>query len=451
MKQILRHVDKNTKVMLSDLQALIRQPSVSAKNQGIEECALLVSRILKKSGIKSEILRLKKGVAPIVFGEVKSKKNPHKTLLFYNHYDVQPAEPFELWNDDPFSGKIKGNKIFGRGSADDKGELITRIKAVESFLKTHGDVPCNIKFVIEGEEETGSNNIDAYLKKFKKKFACDGVVWEFGYVDSKDRPIIGLGMKGLLYVELLAKEAVRDAHSSLAVIIKNPAWRLVKALDTLRDESGRILIKDWYKEVVPFSKTDLMLLRNEPFDEKGFKREYKIKEFIDGKNSHEAKKALAGDPTCNIAGFVSGYTSQGAKTVLPSSALVKIDFRLVPNMDPKKQFERLKRHLRQKGFSDIKVKMFHGEAAARTDPNDPFVADVKKAAKMSFGKYVINVSNAGTGPMHSFVSRLQAPCISIGSTYIFSRIHSPNEFARIDLLKKTTKCMCLIIENFASR
>lgn len=448
MNKVLRYVDRNMGRLVSDLQTLIRQPSVSAKNQGIEQCATLVSRLLKKSGVSSELLRLK-GVAPLVYGEVKSKKNPTKTLLFYNHYDVQPVEPLELWDDDPFSGKVKGNKIFGRGSADDKGELITRIKAVEAFLKETGDVPCNIKFVIEGEEEVGSTNIGRYLEKFKKKFACDAVIWEFGYVDSKNRPIIGLGMKGLLYVELSAQETVRDAHSSLAVIIKNPAWRLIEALKTLRDSSGRILIKDWYKEVVPFTKSDIKLLQREPFDENGFKAEYGIREFVNAKKGLEVKKALAGDPTCNIAGLVSGYTMEGAKTVLPASALVKIDFRLVPKMDPKRQLARLKKHLRQKGFSDIKVKAFHGEAAARTDPNDPFVAQVRDAAKRSFGNYIINVSNAGTGPMHSFVNILNAPCISIGSTYMFARIHSPNEFARIDLLKKTTKCMCLIIDNFS--
>ncbi len=131
-------------------------------------------------------MRLKKGVAPIIFGEIKSKQNSTKTLMFYNHYDVQPAEPFDLWNDPPFSGIKKGNKIFGRGSTDDKGELITRIKAVEACLDATDDVPCNIKFVIEGEEETGSANIEKYLKKYKQKFSCDGVIWEFGYVDAKN-------------------------------------------------------------------------------------------------------------------------------------------------------------------------------------------------------------------------------------------------------------------------
>lgn len=447
MKNILKHVDNSMPGLVSDLQTLIRQPSVSAKNEGIEQCAALVAKMLKKSGIKSEILRLK-GVAPLVYGEIKSKKNPNKTILFYNHYDVQPAEPFELWDDPPFSGKVKGNKIFGRGSADDKGELITRIKAVEAFLKETGDVPCTVKFVIEGEEEIGSTHIEQYLKKYQKKFSCDGVIWEFGYVDAKDRPIIGLGMKGLLYVELTAKESVRDAHSSLAVIIKNPAWRLIGALQTLRDSSGKILIKDWYKEVTPFTKKDLELLSKEPFDESGFKAEYGITQFVNGKKGIEVKKALAGDPTCNIAGMISGYTLQGAKTVLPASASVKIDFRLVPKMDPKKQISRLKTHLKKHGYSDIDVKIFHGEAASRTNSSDPFVNIVKESAKESFGSYIVNVSNAGTGPMHSFASVLKAPCISIGSTFMFARIHAPNEFARIDLLKKTTKCMCHILAKF---
>ena len=434
--------------LISDLQTLIQQPSVSAKNQGIEDCAKLVKKLLKKSGIYSELLRLKKGVAPVVYGEVKSKQNPSKTLLFYNHYDVQPAEPFDLWEFPPFSGTRKGNKIFGRGATDDKGELITRIKAVEACLKTTGDVPCNIKFLIEGEEETGSAHIDEYLKKYKKKFSCDGVIWEFGYVDAKNRPIIGLGMKGLLFVELSVKESSIDAHSSLAALIKNPAWRLIEAVHTLRNSDNKILIKDWYKEVTKFSKTDLEIIQKEPFDEKAFKQEFGIKSFVGDKSGMDAKKALIGGPTCNIAGFVSGYTENGAKTVLPSRALVKIDFRLVPKMDPKKQITRLKHHLKSKGFNDIKIKVFHGEAAARTNSSEPFVSQVKDAADKSFGASILNVSNAGTGPMYSFVDVLKAPCISIGSTYIFSKIHSPNEFARIDLLKKTVKCICLIMQNF---
>lgn len=436
--------------LISDLQMLIRQPSVSARKQGLVECANLVSEIMRKGGITSEVLYLDdKSIPPIVYGEVLSRSNPDKTLLFYNHYDVQPEEPLELWNDDPFSGKVEGNYIFGRGSADDKGELITRIKAVEYFLKETGDVPCNIKFIVEGEEETGSVHIEQYLTKYRDRLACDGVIWEFGYVDAKNRPIISLGMKGLLYVELIAKGPARDAHSSLAVLIENPAWRLVSALATMRDRNGKILIKDWYKEARPFTTEELGVISKEPFDEKEFKKEYGIDRFVRNARGKDVKKALVGMPTCNIAGFSSGYIGEGAKTVLPAQAVVKIDFRLVPDMVPEKQLERLKRHLKLHGFDDIEVKFIHGEAAARTPIKHPFVRRVQQAAKETFGSAITSVSSAGTGPMYSFVKVLKAPCVSIGSTYIFSRIHSPNEFARIDLLNKTTKCIGRIMERFA--
>lgn len=444
-------VDAGMDGLVSDLQALIRQQSVSAKKTGLIECANLVASMMQRSGINSEVLYLDdQNVPPIVYGEVRSKSNPSKTLMFYNHYDVQPEDPIELWDDDPFSGKVEGNKVLGRGSADDKGELITRIKAVEYYLKATGDVPCNVKFIVEGEEEIGSVHVEQYLKKYSKKLACDGVIWEFGYVDAKERPVVSLGMKGLLYVELLATGPVRDAHSSLAVLIENPAWHIVQALATLRDRKGKILIKDWYKEVRPFTRQELAAISKEPFDVQEFKKEYGIKKFVNNATGTEVKKALVGMPTCNIAGFDSGYSGEGAKTVLPSKARVKLDFRLVPGMIPEKQLARLKKHLKDRGFSDIEVRFIHAEAAARTPLSDSFVKVVQDAAEEAFGSSVLSVSAAGTGPMYSFVKILDAPCISIGSTYMFARIHSPNEFARLDLLNRCTKCMGRILEKFAA-
>jgi acetylornithine deacetylase/succinyl-diaminopimelate desuccinylase-like protein len=443
-------VDAEMPGLISDLQMLIRQPSVSARKQGLVVCGNLVAETMRKAGINSDVLYLDdKSIAPIVYGEVMSRSNPDKTILFYNHYDVQPEEPLELWNDDPFSGKVEGNYIFGRGSADDKGELITRIKAVEYFLKKTGDVPCNVKFMVEGEEEVGSVHVEDYLIKYRDRLACDGVIWEFGYIDAKNRPIISLGMKGLLYVELVARGPVRDAHSSLAVLIENPAWRLVSTLTTMRDQDGKVLIKDWYKEVRPFTKEERDAIAQEPFDDKEFKQEYGIVRFVRNAKGKEVKKALVGMPTCNIAGINSGYIGEGAKTVLPAQAVVKIDFRLVPDMVPEKQLERLKRHLKLHGFGDIEVKFIHAEAAARTPIRDPFVRQVQQAAKETFGSAIISVSSAGTGPMYSFIKVLKAPCISVGSTFMFARIHSPNEFARIDLLNKATKCIGRIMERFA--
>jgi acetylornithine deacetylase/succinyl-diaminopimelate desuccinylase-like protein len=457
-------IDSEMDSLILDLQRLIRQPSVSAKKQGITECASLVADIMDRAGIHSQILHLDHDICdgrhdddsnanPIVYGEAKSKANPNgKTILFYNHYDVQPEDPIELWDKDPFSGKVEGNYIFGRGASDDKGELITRIKAVEYFLKMTGDVPCNVKFIVEGEEEIGSKNISQYLTQYKDMFACDGIIWEFGYVDEKDIPIISLGMKGLLYVELVAKGPSRDAHSSLAVLIENPAWHLIRALNSMRDSAGRILVKDWYNEVRDFSAQDISLIEQEPFNEESFKKEYSIEKFVDNISGAETRKALAGNPTCNIAGILSGYIGEGAKTVLPAEAIAKLDFRLVPDMVPEKQLERIKKHLKENGFkeNEIAVKFIHGEAAARVSATDPFVNIVQEAAKEIFGSVITSVSSAGTGPMHSFIEILKSPCVSVGSTYVYAKIHSPNEFARVDLLNNATKCICNIMEKFVN-
>ena len=448
-------IDIDTHGLISDLQKLIKIPSVSARKQNLEECAKEIVTMMKRIGINAELIyyddQKNSAPPPLVYGEVKSKSNPNgKTLLFYNHYDVQPEEPRDLWEYEPFEGKVEGNLIYGRGASDDKGELVTRLKAIEFYLKQRGDVPMNIKFLIEGEEEIGSKNISKYLKKYNTKFKTDVVIWEFGYIDQEQKPIISLGMKGLLYVELTAQGASRDVHSSLAVLIENPALRIVQALSTLVDREGNILIKDWFKEVKELSEEESLIIDSEPFDEESFKKEYGISKFINNISGKRVKKALTSEPTCNIAGLNSGYSGPGAKTITPSKAMVKIDFRLVPNMDPGLQFKRLEKHLVENGFEDIKVTLIHGEAAGRTALDNQYVKIIEKSANEIFGDSIISISSAGTGPMYDFIDLLKAPCISIGGTYIFSRIHSPNEFAKIDLLEKTTKCMIKIIDNIST-
>ncbi len=452
INDIISEIDINK--LINDLQRLIKISSVSARKQNLEECANEIVKIMREIGIFAELIYLNKNekneAPPIVYGEIKSKSNPNgKTILFYNHYDVQPEEPLDLWEFKPFEGIVKGNKIFGRGASDDKGELITRLSAVEYFLKHTGDVPVNIKFLVEGEEETGSNNISNYINKYKNKLETDLVIWEFGYIDQKERPIISLGMKGLLYVEMTAIGPSRDVHSSLAVLIENPAWKLVQALSTLVNKDGTILVKDWHKEVKKLTEEEVKMIENEPFDEESLKKEYGIKKFVNNISGKNIKKALTSEPSCNISGLISGYTGEGAKTILPSKASVKIDFRLVPDMDPKLQFERLKKHLEENGFEDIQITNIHGEASGRTEINNPYVKVIEESANKVFGDSIISLSSAGTGPMYDFINILKVPCISIGGTYIFSRIHSPNEYARIDLLEKTTKCIITIINNIS--
>ncbi|MDW0148295.1 MAG: M20/M25/M40 family metallo-hydrolase [Nitrososphaeraceae archaeon] len=453
MTIIESRVESEIDTLTSQLQQLIRVPSVSAKKQlTITKCAELVSEIMSKAGIKSELLKLdynSEEIAPVVYGEVKSKNNPDgKTILFYNHYDVQPPEPIELWDDDPFSGKIDGNLIFGRGASDDKGELMTRIKAVQYFLDETGDVPCNAKFLIEGEEEVGSSHLEKYLIKYRQKFSCDATIWEFGYIDENETPIISLGMKGLLCVELHAICANADLHSSLAVLVENPAWRLVHALKTIRDENGTITIKNWHEDIRDFSAEELECIKQEDFDISDFKKNYGLSNIFNENDTEKMKKASVGGVTSNISGLFSGYIGEGSKTVLPSKAMAKLDFRLVPEMKPEKQFELLRDHFDSNGFKDIQLKFLSGEPACRIPVNNEFVKLVEASALEEFGKVIKSISSAGTGPMWYFNNILKCPCVGIGCTYKYSRIHSPNEFVRIDLIKKTTKCIGNIIERF---
>ncbi len=449
--------------LIADLQILIRQPSISATSEGLEQCAILISNMMKNAGIDSELLYLDiedqiesgitKQVPPIVFGEVKSKSNPHsKTILFYNHYDVQPVDPIEKWNEDPFSGKVVGNLIYGRGSSDDKGELITRLKAVEFILQKTGDVPCNIKFLVEGEEEIGSPNLSDYVRKYKQKLDCDLVIWESGYVDKDQRAIISLGQKGILNTEISVNGPSRDIHSSLAVAIENPAWKLVNLLSLLYDsKDGKILIDGWYNEVKPLTEKELQVLADEPFNEAAFKKEYGISNFINNQKSYEIKKALALEPSCNISGLSSGYTKKGVKTILPAVASAKLDFRLVPEMDPKIQFERLINYLRAKGFSEqeVSIKYLSGEPAYRTPVDSQYVKLVVNSASKIFSGVILNLSSSGTGPMYVFKDILGVDSICIGSTVLPNKMHSPNEFTNLDLLHKGTNCFIEIINNFS--
>jgi acetylornithine deacetylase/succinyl-diaminopimelate desuccinylase-like protein len=449
--------------LIADLQILIRQPSISATSEGLEECAILLANMMKNAGIQSELIYLdtedgsknrnSNQVPPIVFGEVKSKSNPNsKTILFYNHYDVQPVDPIEKWNEDPFSGKVIGNLIYGRGSSDDKGELITRLKAVEFLLKKTGDVPCNIKFLIEGEEEIGSPNLSKYIQKFKQKLSSDLVIWESGYIDKDERAIISLGQKGILNTEITVYGPSIDTHSSLAVAIDNPAWKLVNLLSLLYDsKNGKILIDNWYDEVKPLNEKELQLLADEPFNEEAFKKEYGIGNFINNQNSYEIKKALAVEPSCNISGLYSGYTKKGVKTILPSSASAKLDFRLVPHMSPKIQFERLTNFLKTRGFSEqeVSIKYLSGEPAYRTPVDNQYVRLIVASASKIFNGVILNLSSSGTGPMYMFKEILNVDSICIGSTTLPNKMHSPNEFTNLDLLHKGTNCFIKIIENFA--
>jgi len=445
MSDVFERIDVNKESSISMLRELVSRPSVSASGQGIRDCAAFVQKLLSDLGANPKMYDVGEG-SPVVAGEIRSKRNPGKTVLFYNHYDVQPPEPFELWDTPPFEPSIRDGRMYGRGAADDKGELTGRINLTRAFLEARGDVPCNFKFLFEGEEEIGSVHLSKYLEKYPELFKADSVIWEFGGVDPKERPNVVLGVKGIFYVQLTSTLASRDAHSSLGAIVENPAWRLVAALNTIK-KGDRILIPGWYDDVRPLTREEKAIIRKQPYDASSVKKDLGIREFIGGMGVEEAKLALVGKPTCTICGLYSGYTGPGSKTVLPKEAFAKIDFRLVPDQDPDDLHRKLVKHLARRGFGDVKVTYAEGEKAKRTSHKAPIAVAARGGAEEVYStKPVITVSSAGTGPMYLF----KAPCVAIGGGSAFSHAHAPNENLRLDLFVKGMKWVATTVDRFAT-
>ena len=430
-----RYVNGNLDRFAKEVIRLASQRSVSARNEGVEECAALVEKMLTETGATTQILKME-GAAPLVYGEIKSKKSS-KTLMFYNHYDVQPEEPLELWKSPPFSPEIREGAIYGRGVSDDKGELVSRLKVVESYLKTEGELPCNVKFCFEGEEESGSVHLEEYVSKHTDLFKADAVVWEYGTVDVNRVPKVTLGVKGMIYVEFVLRSLSQDAHSSYAAILPSAPWRMVRLLSLLKDENERILVPGWYDRVTNLTEDELGVMQEMPFDGAEFRKTFGAKEFVGKMDDAQAKKALIQRPTGNIAGIWAGYQGQGGKTVLPLEIHVKMDFRLVPEQDQQELWNSLRKHLDDNGFADVEMKLVSMEPAARTSYKHPFAQAAIRAAEKVYGvKPTVELGSPGTGPLYVFTRRYGMPSVDIGVSAEDGQIHAPNENLRLEDMRK---------------
>ena len=442
------YLEKNLDQSISELSMLVAQPSVGAQNLGMIECAELTAELLRKRGFETRLMAT--GGAPVVFSERKGSID--KTLLFYCHYDVQPAEPFELWDTPPFEPSLRDGKLYGRGVGDDKGHITSRLFAIDALLDQYGELPCNIKFIIEGEEETGSIHLPDFIRNNKDILAADACIWEFGGVDHEETPLEYLGLRGICYVELSVTTADLDVHSGLGgSIFPNAAWRLVWALNTLKDKDENILIPGHYDEVVPPTDRDRQLMEILPETSTEYKNRYGVDHFISGlTDGVDLRIAEVFQPTCTICGITSGYQGPGSKTVLPAKASAKVDFRLVPNQTIEKVLKQLRAHLDNNGFQDIKINFLGGGPAARTDPDDPFIKLVLDTALQVYGvdMKIIPLSG-GSGPNYPFVHDLGLPVATAGMGYPNSRSHAPNENIRIDLYLKHAKHMAYLIKEFS--
>ncbi|MBP1694046.1 MAG: peptidase family protein [Chloroflexi bacterium] len=447
--QIDRYLETHLDASIAELTRLAAQPSVSAQNWGLVECAQLVGEMLAARGFQVTVLPT--GGAPVVFAERKGRSD--KTMLIYNHYDVQPPEPLELWDSPPFEPSLRDGKLFARGVSDDKGHITSRLFAIDALLDADGELPCNIKFIIEGEEETSSVHLHDFIADNQQLLTADACIWEFGGVDHRDLPIQYLGLRGICYVELSVEGNQVDTHSGLAgSIFPNAAWRLVWALSTLKGPDERIRLPGHYDDVVPPSQRDRELMAALPDAAEEYKLRYGVPYFLKGiTGGLELKLAEVFEPTCTICGLTSGYQGPGSKTVLPARASAKVDFRLVPNQRPDKVLKSLRQHLDAEGFSDVQVNFLGGEPAARTDPDDPFVKLVVDAAEPVYGQKMQLVPiTGGSGPNYPFIHYLKLPIVTAGCGYPGTLAHAPNENIRLDLYLKHARHVARILKEFAS-
>jgi acetylornithine deacetylase/succinyl-diaminopimelate desuccinylase-like protein len=446
LARIDAYIDDHLEDRLADLGRLCAIPSVAAQGAGIEPCANAVTDLLRERGFSTELIPTAGN--PVVYGEAAGRSN--RTLICYNHYDVQPAEPLDLWTSPPFEMARREGKLYARGVADDKGEIIGRLAAIDAVKAVLGELPCRVKFCIEGEEEIASPSLAGFIEQNAKRLAGDACIWEFGAVDNEGTPVEYLGLRGICYVELEVESLTLDAHSGLGgSIFPNAAWRLVWALNSIKGPDGRVRIPGFYDNVVEPTDRDMELLARLPDNDDELRRIYGVKDFLYGLTGVELRREEIFVPTCTICGLTSGYQGAGSKTVLPAKASVKVDFRLVLNQTPEEVLEKLRAHLDIEGFGDVKVTKLGGGRPGRTDPDDPFIQLVVRSAEEVYGRPPqIWPMTGGSGPNELFTRHLGVPIATLGGGYPGSRAHAPDENLVIEHFIRGAKHMAHVLVGF---
>ncbi|HET7466153.1 MAG TPA: M20/M25/M40 family metallo-hydrolase [Candidatus Dormibacteraeota bacterium] len=431
---------------MEELRALCAIPSVSARHESIDPCAALVADLLKKRGFEATISRVDGG-HPVVLAHA-SGANQRKTMLFYNHYDVQPPEPLDLWTSPPFELTTRDGSVFARGAKDDKGELLARLAAIDALRAVTGGYPCNLTWLAEGEEEIGSVHLPQWVDQHLSELKTDAAIWEEGQIDESGFPVVRLGARGLLYVDISVRTINRDAHSGAANLLPNAAWRLVWALSSIKGPDGKIRIAGFYDDVRKPTKEEEAMLGRVPDTSGEMRREYGLDQLLDGVTQVERAYFT---PTANIAGLSAGYQGEGSKTVLPAEARAKMDFRLVPNQDPQDILRKLQKHLADHGFGDLHLEVLGAEPPGITDPSAPIVRLTAEVAEEVYGKpAVIYPLTGGTTPMFVFTTRgvpVVNPGVGWGSR---NRAHSPNEFMRLVDFENAARHIARLLSRFAT-
>jgi len=449
MQDVLKYCDEHADEAVAKLIELCSSDTVSAQGRAIGETSEWVSAELRALGFEVQVLPKPEGppAQPVVYAEAKGTSP--KTLLFYDHYDVQPEEPLDLWKTPPFEPVRKDGKLYGRGVSDNKGNIAARLAAIKAWRETRGDLPCGIKFCIEGDEEIGSPHMEAFVERHKELLAADACIWEGGGVTWEGIPMVTLGVKGLLYVQVEVETISHDAHSSYGTVLPNAAWRLVWALSTIKGPDERIMIDGFYDDVRPPTPDERAAVEKLPHDDPSTLKAYGIERSTTGVTGLDYNLRHLFEPTATIDGLSAGYEGEGAKTVLPARAMAKIEFRLVNDQDPHDIQRKLRAHFDKHGFSDVKTDNYTLEHPARSSITDPLVGVMVEACREVYGRDpVITPTMAGTGPLYPFVTTLGLPTADIGIGYPDAAIHAPNENIRLGDFLSGTKAIAALLGKF---
>ncbi len=427
---IHEYIDTNQDRFLKELFEWLRIPSVSADSQrkgDVRKAAEFAAEKLKSAGADQVQLMETRG-HPIVYGEkITDPKKP--TVLVYGHYDVQPPDPLNLWNSPPFEPTVKDGNIYARGACDDKGQVYMHIKAFEIMMK-HDLLNCNVKFMIEGEEEVGSEHLGTYVKDNKTRLMADVILISDTSLISLNQPSITTGLRGLSYMEVEITGPNRDLHSGVyGGAVANPANVLSKMIATLHDENGRVTIPGFYNKVADLSPAERMTLNQAPFNLSAYKKELGIEE-IAGEKGYTTPERTGIRPTLDVNGIWGGYTGEGAKTVLPAKASAKISMRLVPNQDPQEITELFTRHFISLAPKTVKVKVIahHGGEPALTPTDSVAFKAASDAFKEVWGKAPIPTRDGGSIPIVAlFKKELGLDTVLMGFGLDTDALHSPNE------------------------
>ncbi len=418
---------------LAELIEYLRMPSISTLGIGVEEAAAHLAGLMNSAGIEAQILSTE-GI-PLVYGEVKGPPDA-PTMLIYGHYDVQPADVAEGWSSEPFEPQVRDGRLYARGAGDNKGQHFAQIKAVQAYHQTNTEMPLNLKFLIEGEEEMGSPSLRKFIQANNELLKADIACSSDGSLHPSGRPTLSLGCRGLLYIELLAHGVGKDLHSgTYGGPVPNPFWRLMDAVQCLRDGEGRVRVPGFYDAVLPIGDADQDALRGIPDPETELRAV--IGEGADQIPDLSAFYARSlTQPNLNICGFQGGYSRNGMKTVLPGSVRAKLDFRLVVEQDPEGLFDDVCSFLKTEGFDDIVVRKMATFDASKTPADDPYVQKVIKAVGGYGIEPIIYPNFGGSVPDSMFTRDLKIPSVWFPLANADSNAHAPDENIDVEVFHR---------------